>query len=370
MTMTMKRSFIALATLAAACTAAHAQSSVTLYGVVDAAVGLYRAQGAPSRNIVFGGGNQSSRLGFRGREDLGNGMFAGFDLEAGMFNDNGTFLGSNTNNQPSGASPGSGGLTFARRSTVNLGGSWGEIRLGRDYTPGFWNLFAYDAFRTGVGLGGITTQGGTSTMFRASNSIAYFTPGCSTFTCQGFWAHAMYALGENGGSAANRQDGNYRGLRIGYGAPKWDVAAAYTVTTNAAARDFTQKNIGGSYDFGVAKLLLLWGEHSAGAPVAALGGGTKAPFWQVSTWIPAGPGYIPAAYTHVKRNDATNSSATKMALGYVYLLSKRTAIYTTYARINNRGTFQLPVNAGLDAGPTPVPGGWASGLDIGIRHAF
>jgi predicted porin len=366
----MKKTLIALGTLATAGLTAHAQPALTIHGVVDAAVGFYHGNGTASNTILFGGGNQNSRLGFRGREDLGGGLFAGFDLEAGIYNDNGTFLGSNTNNQPSGATPNGGGLTFARKSTLNVGGTWGEIRLGRDYTPGFWNLFAYDAFRTGVGLGGITTQGGTVTVFRASNSIAYFTPGCSTFTCQGFFGHAMVGFGENGGAAPNRNDGNYKGLRVGYGAPKWDVAAAYTVTKNLAAGDYTQKNIGTSYDFGVAKLMLLWGEHSTGLPVAALGGGTKAPFWQVSSWIPVGPGYIPVAYTHVKRNDAVNSTANKIAIGYVYNLSKRTALYTTYARIDNHGNFQIPVNTGPDAGPTPVHGHRASGLDIGIRHAF
>lgn len=372
----MNRTFIALAALAAlaASAGASAQSSLTIYGVVDAALASYRGEGAGHRTMVYAGGNQNSRLGFRGREDLGGGTYAGFELEAGLFNDSGIGQATNTNNQASGGAAagqnGSQGLTFSRKSFVNFGGRWGELRLGRDYTPGFWNLFAYDAFRTGVGLGGITTQGGTTTMFRASNSIGYFTPGCSTFTCQGFFGQAMYALGENTSGASTSRDGNFWGVRVGYGAPRWDVAAGYTVTKNFAAHDFKQKNVGGSYDFGIAKVMLLWGEHSAGVAQAALGGGTKAPFWQVSTWVPLGPGYIPAAFTRVKRNDATNSTAEKISFGYVYNLSKRTAIYGTYSRINNNGTFQLPVNSGADAGPTPIRGGMASGIDLGIRHAF
>ena len=239
----MKKSIISIAALAAV-GAASAQSSVTLYGVVDAAIGSYRATGAGSRTQVFAGGSQNSRLGFRGREDLGGGLYAGFELEAGLFNDSGTSLATNTNNQPSGAvAPG--GLMFARKSFVAVGNkSWGEIRLGRDYTPGFWNLFAYDAFRTGVGLGGITTQGGATTVFRASNSIGYFTPGCSVFVCQGFFGQAMYAMGENTSGAANSDDGRYVGVRVGYGAPKWDVAAAHGVTKNVAAGDYTQTNVG------------------------------------------------------------------------------------------------------------------------------
>jgi predicted porin len=365
----MKKSIISIAALAAA-GAVSAQSSVTLYGVVDAAIGSYRATGAGSRTQLFAGGGQNSRLGFRGREDLGGGLYAGFELEAGLFNDSGVALGTNTNNQPSGAVP-TGGLVFGRKSFIAVGNkSWGELRLGRDYTPGFWNLFAYDAFRTGVGLGGITTQGGATTVFRASNSIGYFTPGCSVFVCQGFFGQAMYAMGENTSGAANSDDGRYVGFRVGYGAPKWDVAAAHGVTKNVAADDFTQTNVGGSYDFGPAKVMALWGVHKTGLPVAALGNGTKAPFWQLSTWIKAGSGHIPLAYTRVKRNDAQDSTASKIAIGYVHNLSKRTAVYGTYARIKNDGTFRLPVNSGAEAGPTPVLGGTSSGFDIGIRHAF
>jgi predicted porin len=367
----MKRSVIASAAIAAAA-AASAQSTVTIYGVVDAAITHYRGEGAGSRAQLIAGGNQNSRLGFRGREDLGAGMYAGFELEAGLFNDSGIGQASNTNNQPSGstAAGGAQGLTFNRKSFLYLGGGWGELRLGRDYTPGFWNLFAYDAFRTGVGLGGVTTQGGATTVFRASNSIGYFTPGCSSSTCQGFFGQAMYALGENASGTATSSDGRYQGVRIGYGAPKWDVAASYGVTRSLAAGDFKQANVGGSYDFDAAKLMLLWGRHSAGVAQAALGGGTRAPFWQVSAWIPAGSGYIPVAYTRVKRNDAAQSSASKVAFGYVHFLSKRTVLYGTYARIGNQGNFKLPVNSGADAGPTPVRGGTSSGMDIGIRHSF
>lgn len=364
----MKRSVIALGALAAV-TAASAQSSVSIYGVVDLALSHYRAEGAGNRTQLTNGAQQQSRLGFRGREDLGGGMAAGFELEAGISADSGSGQATNTNNQSAGNTT-PGGIAFNRKSYVYVKGNWGELRLGRDYVPGFWNLFAYDPFRTGVGLGGITTQGGTVTVFRASNSIGYFSPGCSAFTCQGFFGQATVALGENASGTPTSSDGRYHGARVGYGAPKWNVAASYGVTKNVAAGDFTQINAGGFYDFGGVRAIALWGVHKTGLPVASLGGGTKAPFWQVGGWIDAGPGYIPLAYTRVKRNDALESSATKIAVGYVYPLSKRTAVYGTYARINNEGSFRLPVNSGADASATPVAGGSASGFDIGIRHAF
>jgi predicted porin len=135
------------------------------------------------------------------------------------------------------AAPGTQGLTFNRKSFVSLAGTWGEVRLGRDYVPSFWPLFAYDPFRTGVGLGGITTQGSTVTNFRASNSIGYFTPGCYSFQCKGFFLQAMYALGENASGAPNSGDGKVAGLRVGYGAGNWDVSVASHEDRNATVDD-------------------------------------------------------------------------------------------------------------------------------------
>ena len=174
-------------------------------------------------------------------------------------------------------------------------------RLGRDYVPTFWQLFAYDPFRTGVGFGSVTTQGGSPiTQLRASNSIGYFTPGCYSYQCKGFFAQAMYALGENASGAANSDDGKVAGVRVGYGAAQWDVSAGQTKTWNTAIGDFTQTVIGGAYDNDAFRLMVLAGEHKTGRPVAALNNSTKAPFWQVGAYIYVGPGYIPVAYTRVK----------------------------------------------------------------------
>ena len=369
----MKKLLGALAALSAAGTA-FAQSSVTIYGTVDTAVAYYRGEGAGSRLQLVSGGNTQTKLGFRGREDLGGGTYAAFELEAGLGADSGLGQASSANNQavtgPAGP-PNTQGLTFNRKSFVSLLGPWGDVRLGRDYVPTFWQLFAYDPFRTGVGFGGVTTQGGSPiTQLRASNSISYFTPGCYSFQCKGFFAQAMYALGENASGAANASDGKVAGLRVGYGGANWDVSAGQTKTWNAAIGDFTQTVVGGAYDNTAFRLMALAGEHKTGLPVAALNNGTKAPFWQVGAFINVGPGYIPVAYTRVKRNDAQDSSASKIAIGYVYSLSKRTAVYTTYAHIDNNKAMAIPVNTGADAGPTPLPGRNSSGIDLGIRHNF
>ena len=79
-------------------------SQLQIYGIVDMALSAYHGEGAGTRSMITSSGNQASRVGFRGLEDLGGGMQAGFDLEAGLNVDTGAGLGTNTNNQPSGAS--------------------------------------------------------------------------------------------------------------------------------------------------------------------------------------------------------------------------------------------------------------------------
>ena len=94
----MKKLLGALAALSAAGTAC-AQSSVTIYGTVDAAVAYYRGEGVGSRTQLVSGGNTQSKLGFRGREDLGSGTYASFELEAGFGADSGVGQATNVNNQ-------------------------------------------------------------------------------------------------------------------------------------------------------------------------------------------------------------------------------------------------------------------------------
>lgn len=174
-----------LVTAAAIASGAHAQSSVTLFGVIDAAVQSARADGVGHVTRLVNSSNTSSRLGVRGIEDLGGGLSASFWLEAAVNNDNGTGAATNTNNQaPAGGIPaaGSQGLTFNRRSTVSFAGRFGEIRLGRDYVPSFLSLPIFDPFGTNgvanslpmTAVLGLTT--GPQTAVRASNSIGYILP--------------------------------------------------------------------------------------------------------------------------------------------------------------------------------------------------
>ncbi|MGZ5907866.1 MAG: porin, partial [Reyranella sp.] len=205
----MKKTLIALAVLAAAGTAS-AQSSVTLFGIVDATLQRVSNSGGGTVTRLHNSGESSSRLGFRGTEDLGGGMSASFWLEAGLANDDGQGAATNSNNQAVGAfnattganAPvrhGTQGLTFNRRATVSLAGGFGEIRLGRDYTPQFWNLTVFDPFGTvGVGTNQLLNSNGFPTAVRASNSIGYFLPG----NLGGFYGQLQAYRGENASNVA------------------------------------------------------------------------------------------------------------------------------------------------------------------------
>ena len=131
----MKKTLIALAAVAAT-SAAFAQSSVTMFGIVDLGITSID-EGNERITSVSNEGQASNRLGFRGVEDLGGGMKASFWLEGGFAADDGTATG---------------GFQFNRRATLGLSGGFGEIRLGRDYTPTFYNHSAYTVFGTN-GLG-------------------------------------------------------------------------------------------------------------------------------------------------------------------------------------------------------------------------
>jgi predicted porin len=376
----MKKSLIALAVMAAA-GAASAQSSVTLFGIVDATLQWSKSSTGVGdvRFQVTNSGYNSSRLGFRGTEDLGGGMSASFWLEAGVNNDNGTGAASNTNNQASGGAlagmNGSQGLTFNRRSTVSLAGGWGELRLGRDYTPQFWNLTVFDPFGTnGVGTnighkvklaGAAATAAGIvdPAYVRSNNMVAYFLPP----NLGGFYGQATYGFDESTTSDAGR----YVGVRLGFGSGPFNVAAAYGRTDGAepatfASPDVKNWNIGGQWDFGVAKLLGVYDN----ADYESTGVENTLKTWLIGALVPVGAGEIRASYGRAKLDTAgTDPRVDQWAIGYVHNLSKRTAVYATYASLKNKNGAAMPIVTGV-TGLTGLTNARSSGFDLGIRHSF
>jgi len=372
----MKKTLIALAGLAAMAAAgtASAQSSVQLFGIVDATL-AYGKGGVSNKTQLTNSGYNSSRLGFRGTEDLGGGLAASFWLEAGVNNDNGTGSASNVNNQgtPAALAAGTQGLTFNRRSTVSLSGGFGELRLGRDYTPQFSNLTTFDPYGTnGVGTTQtLNTPGGQipgstgGILIRASNSIAYFLPG----NLGGLYGTAMYYMGENNqNGAANENDGEGAAFRIGYAAGPLNIALAMSKTKYAAAtltalvptltgKDVQLNNIGAQWDFGVAQIMGHYTQDSYG-DVDGKG-------WLVGALVPVGAGQIRIAYSEYKLDVGADPTAKKAALGYVHNLSKRTALYATFAKVKNSGGSAQALN-----GAAILANQSSTGYDFGIRHSF
>jgi len=368
----MKKSLIALAVMAAA-GAASAQSSVTLFGIVDAAVTWGKGD-ISDRTQLTSGAYNTSRIGFRGTEDLGGGLSASFWLEAGVNVDNGTGFATNEFNTLAGvggAVAGRQGLTFNRRSTVSLAGNWGELRLGRDIVPQYWNVSVFDPFgNVGVGASllalatalGTGSAGTDQSAVRASNSIGYLLPA----SIGGFYGQAMYYMGE-GFEGASEDDGTGGGVRLGFASGPFNIAGSYG-KTNFRIGDFKTWNVGGQWDFGVARLMGSYSHHAfdqsgaLGAPASFDGDG-----WQIGGMIPVGAGEIKLAYSTYKvdLNGGNEPEAKKWAIGYVHNLSKRTAVYATYAHVNNDGGASVSLGGSLTGA-----GDSSSGVDVGLRHSF
>lgn len=335
----MKIHTIAAAALTTFAGAAFAQSSVTLFGIVDAGV-MHIKNGDTARKLQSVDGLSSSRLGFRGVEDLGGGLSAGFHLEGALVPDSGN---------PS-------GYNFQRRSTVSLiHKSVGEVRLGRDYVPTFWNLSVFSPFGSnGVGNSGLLFYGfgGSSstapTIVRSNNSVGYFLPR----ELGGVYGQAMVAAAE--GAAT----GKYIGARLGFATGGFDFAVASSeVTNNAAGDKFKSFNAGTSYNFGFLKLMALYATSKQTT--------TEQATWLVGATAPVGAGEIRVVYMDADRKNSSND-ANLMALGYVHNLSKRTALYGAAGRIKNDGAATFT----LSGGPTQPAGRPSTGIEAGIRHSF
>lgn len=243
----MKKSFAALAALSVI-GAASAQSSVTVFGTVDAAVAFGKGDVSDKTRLVSSGYG-SSQLGFRGNRDLPGGLKASFWLEATVNSDDGSGVATNSNNQAVTGltSSGTQGLTFNRRSTVGIAGNFGEVRLGRDYTPHYYNHVLYDPFgQLGVGtsravVGSNVATGGGFTTVRASNSVGYFSPVMSGFKLQ-----VQTYFGENASTASDAGSGS--SFRASYDQGAVSLGLAYGKTTTGAGTDVQSTNIGGSYN--------------------------------------------------------------------------------------------------------------------------
>jgi predicted porin len=341
----MKKSLLALAALTAFAGAASAQSSVTLFGIVDVNVRNVKSGGADVTSLSTDGIN-SSRLGFRGVEDLGGGLRAGFWIEGALQPDTGNAA----------------GQTWQRRSTVSLLGGFGELRFGRDYTPTFWNHTVFDVFgtngvgsRLNIGAKATTLRPATAqatTLVRANNTVGYLLPAMG-----GFYGQIQGAAGE--GTPGNK----YAGGRLGYGAGPINIAVAYgqTFQDGNMVDDETEWNVGGSFNAG---FLTVMGVYSQSEYADA-----ELKSWTLGVSVPFGASTLKATIGELDRSGGTVASgkANQIAIGYQYDMSKRTAIYATASQVDNDAGLSYTVG-----GPPGATGsGFKSrGVELGLRHSF
>jgi predicted porin len=331
----MNRSTIGLALLAACSTNAMAQSSVSIYGIVDA--GMVREWGGPAGPVtnISSGIASGSRLGFKGKEELGGGLSAVFQLESGINVDTGT--------------SGQGGLLFGRQAFVGLNGKFGAVTLGRQYTPYYKTLRDI-----GDPFGAVSMAGRSGNLFatntRANNMVEYVTP-----VIAGWRADLVWALGETAGdSSRNRQLGG----SVGYAAGPLTIQLAHHRIENATATDRTRNTLlSAHYEF---KPVTVYASYARNKGPGLFD--SKDMLAGVS--IPFGTGKL--LFSHVRHDDdrAANDDARQWGIAYDLQLSKRTDIYVAYAWIDNRNAAAFTVGNATDTGTGD------KAFNLGVRHNF
>jgi predicted porin len=372
----MQKKLIALAVASLVSAPVFAQSNVTVYGIVDMAVG-FGDHGDNDFRGIAAGNFSGNRLGFRGTEDLGNGLKAVFTLEYGLTPDVNSGIGN------------TGGLN-SRQTFVGLQGGFGTVSLGRQYSPGYFAN--YDAILGGI-IGPQSELSVKSGMTitpnspaRWDNSIAY------TGSFSGLTVRAIYAADavETANSPANDDK---MGLGLDYSNGPLKVGAVYHLLRDASAGD-DQKEwlLGAQYDFGV---LTLAGSYQRADDINA--SDDEAKVWQVGVIVPVGMGNVHVAYGKSDREctaraiDATagalataqacsanntavqgesdDAGAKMWTLAYTHALSKRTTAYAAYTRTTNDDDVR---NFGLVSAPAAATENDEDSnlFVVGMRHAF
>jgi len=336
----MKKSLLALAVLTAVTGAASAQSSVTLYGKVDLGLVLDSGSAAGKSVRLDSGVTGGSRIGFKGVEDLGGGMKAAFQLETGYCADSAQ----GAPNFCTGSNQ-----FMGRQAYGALSGSFGSVSAGRQYSLGFNNLSTIDPF--GTGFAGQVNNIVDPSGIRLNNSVTYSTPSMGGVT-----ASAEIAFGEQTGNwQANRETG--AGLTYASG-PAYVGFTFYDVG-NANGNGAARKNylLGGTYDFGVVKLHALVQKSTGPTSLDVLdimGGAT----------VPLAGGSLMASYIHHNDRTVSDKDANQIGVGYIYPLSKRTSVYTAFARIKNDN------GAVFTVGNATAAGTGDKAFNLGVVHNF
>ena len=383
----MHKTVIAFAIAGLAAAPAFADSNVTLYGSVDYGFmirngdsGLTdstKATGCRNNSTVckpkqeFASGiSVPSRLGFRGSEDLGNGIKAIFELEAGFIADDGT----NSVPGAGGAVPGSGPV-FRRHAWVGLTGEFGTVLGGRVDGARYGVAGRYDPFEQG-GVANMASLQGHVT--RGDNAIAYVTP-----NIEGLYAVLAYTTSligqEHGYNTGDVRDWIIQPNYV-HGPVSFTLNYEHLTVHNDP--NDTKINVyvaGASYDFGVAKVTGYY-EHvktdsNAGSCTSGINCDENS--WMIGGVIPVTESdKVRASYVDYTDKSSAADSCRKWGIGGQHFLSKRTNLYIDYAQINQRDKghctiYPTPTAGSDDAGSASNQTGVGTrGYDMGIVHRF
>ncbi|WP_323145011.1 porin [Massilia phyllosphaerae] len=361
----MKKTLATAAALAAFANPAHpawAQTNVAIYGVVDAGLSFEAGNKDGAITKVTGGAASGSRLGFRGTEDLGGGTTAMFLLESGIQADTGV--------------SGQGGVLFGRQAFVGLGNKdLGSVTFGRQYAPHYLVAVFADPFVSGTAADEKNLINAVSNGGRMDNSVKYASP-----VWNGVSGELAYAAGEIAGDqTANRS----LGFSLGYDRGPLAVRLALHDHSNdtATLRLASARNalLAATYDFKVAKLYLAYGVNKG--PLSSTLRNANNPYGYAVTLtsagitrdstdalvglsVPIGAHTLLASWIHKDDKEARHQDADQVGLGYRYNLSRRTDLYTIYARmLNKRG-------ASYTLGNAADGGSGDRAINLGIRHRF
>ena len=310
-------------------------------------------------SAVNSGGLSGSRIGFRGTEDLGNGLKAVFTYEQGVNID------SSASSKIQVDEDGAGDLTrdglggAARQSFVGLSGNFGTVSLGRQYAPGFDHVV--DAFGNSAILSpaailiageGSTIDAGSGA--RWNNSVAY-NGAFSGLKVRGIYSMNAVELDDQEG------DDDAYGLGLDYTNGPLRVAAMYQVV-QADDEDQKEWSVGASYNFGVVSLFANYQDAKSLKNVED----ADADVWQIGAVVPVGAaGNVHLGYGEGDY-DAADAKAKSYSIAYTHALSKRTTAYVGY----NRTTNDDGLKKGVVAAPTGVTGENANVVAVGMRHVF
>lgn len=338
----MRKALFAFAAAAAFVSAASAQTSVTLYGLVDLGVERTKLSPGSSTTRLSSGIQSGSRLGFKGNEDLGGGLSASFQLESGIDASTGAFA--------------QGGLGFGRQAWVGLNGGFGSVKLGRQFVPLFIAIDKIDPFGTGLtGDGSGATAVFRGYGVRMNNTINYSTPAVG-----GFSGEVAYGFGEVAGSTSA---GSQYGASGTYKGGPLTVVAAYNNQNQLAAGAPAGKGrtamVGAGYDL---KVVTLNAAYAANRDRDAAGANTgNSRDYLIGLSAPVGAASLIASYVHRDDRRLANADAKYWQFGATYALSKRTNLYSSYSVIKNQA------NGATGSGAAGVDISW---LNVGIRHRF